>query len=357
MHAPTVYFPLIVTEALMIEPVESKSKETLGAAMVGFGGWEMPLHYREGILREHLATRCAAGLFDVSHMGRLAIRGGEALRILQLALSNDASVLPLRKAQYTLIPTPDGGALDDAFLYRFEESEYIQVVNASNRELDLEHFRELLKGFPGAECLDLTEQTGMVSLQGPRAQVILQALLEGGALPEPGRGSLARARGAASELRIARTGYTGEPIGFELFSDAAGAGRPWDLLLERGAAPTGLGARDSLRLEAGLPLYGHGLGADPSGAQIPIFACPQGRLVGWVTSGTSLPYWRQEGQGEVEPGHGMRPIALALLDSRLGEGQEVEMEIRGRRAEALIVPRHLSPGPRGTARALLHPPS
>ena len=383
----------------------------LGAKMVDFAGWHMPLHYSGGILHEHLQTRGQAGLFDVSHMGRLAFGGGGAPAFLQHVLTNDAAALDVGQAQYTMIPTSDGAAVDDAYLYRFAEREYLLVVNAANRDKDWEHLQSMLPGFAEVELSDVSQAIAMLSLQGPRSLEILQGVI---ARPSPGemrRNALGHGQLDGVAVRIARTGYTGEPLCFELFTDNCDAPRIWDVLVERGAVPVGLGARDTLRLEAGLPLYGHELGTDPEGDPIPILAAPRARLavsfssskgdhvgrdvlerqheclrritsgdssdraalprialpvailgkavaragakvfasggdrhVGWVTSGTMVPYWKTDAGGASAPRmdeKAMRPICLALVDSDLREGDRVQVEVRGRRADGRVVAGHL----------------
>jgi aminomethyltransferase len=381
----------------------------LGATLVEFGGWEMPVQYPAGIVQEHLATRRRSGLFDVSHMGRFTVRGADALAFLQHVLTNNAAALNVGEAQYTMIPDEAGGAMDDAYLYRFFPVEFLLVVNASNRQKDWEHLNSVARGFRSVELSDRTRELAMLSLQGPDARDTLAAILESGCLPEPLRNRLSIAAFKGAPLLLARTGYTGEPIGFELFSDAETAPALWDRLLAEGVQPVGLGARDTLRLEAALPLYGHELGRDPEGRDIPIFACglarfaasfsplkgdylgrdalarqfeawrrfaerdfsriaelPRliqpialidkgiaragarvlrgGKPAGFVTSGTMVPYWVSAGASidstQTEE-KGMRAIGLALLDSDLREGDEVEVDIRGKLARAVIVPYHL----------------
>jgi aminomethyltransferase len=250
----------------------------LGARMVEFGGWEMPLQYPGGIIEEHLRTRREAGLFDVSHMGRFFVEGGGSLQFLQALLSNNAAALAPGRAQYTMIPNEEGGAVDDAYLYCLEEGRYLLVVNAANRERDWGHLQRRLGEFPVVKLLDRTEELAMLSLQGPLSRALLLELLEERDLPEPGRNTLCSVTLLGAEAVLARTGYTGEALSFEVFLPREHAGALWDALLQKGAAPVGLGARDTLRLEAGLPLYGHELGADPRGRQIPIFACPLARF-------------------------------------------------------------------------------
>lgn len=252
----------------------------LDAKMVEFGGWMMPLMYPDGIISEHLSTRRNAGLFDVSHMGRFLIRGKDALPFLQHVLTNNAASLSLFSggqnvgAQYTLIPTETGGAVDDAYLYRFQKDEYLLVVNASNREKDWRHFQNFSENFNELQLLDHTGEMAMLSLQGPESRRILQDIMSGGQLPEPRRNCVGVVSISGTEVLLARTGYTGEPICFELFMDREHAPEIWQRLLDEGACPVGLGARDTLRLEAGLPLYGHELGMDPDDGEIPILACP-----------------------------------------------------------------------------------
>jgi aminomethyltransferase len=167
----------------------------LGARMVDFGGWEMPVQYPTGIIAEHLATRSAAGLFDVSHMGRFTLRGPGTVPFLQHVLTNNAEALDPLQAQYTIVPTPTGGAVDDAYLYRFDEAEYLLVVNASNRIKDWEHFQGHVPEFPDVELSDETAGVAMLALQGKQARGILAGLIETGGLPEPFRND-ARAHGA-----------------------------------------------------------------------------------------------------------------------------------------------------------------
>jgi len=248
----------------------------LGAKMVEFAGWEMPIFYPAGIVKEHLATRKEAGIFDVSHMGRFIVRGTGALRFLQHVLSNNAEALDIREAgaQYTFISNETGGAVDDAYLYRFVEDEYLLVVNGANREKDWRYFQSLLSDFDNVELSDNTKEICMLSLQGPRSREILQEIIQSGMLPEPMRNAVSIVTIAGVEVKLARTGYTGEPVCFEIFADREDGLMLWDLMVEKGAAPIGLGARDTLRLEASLPLYGHELGEDPEGNEIPIFSCP-----------------------------------------------------------------------------------
>lgn len=249
-----------------------------GGRLVEFAGFEMPVQYRDGIVAEHLATRRAAGLFDVSHMGRFRLRGPDAEAALRRVLTNDAAALPPGRAHYTFLANERGGAEDDAYLYRAAADDFLLVVNASNRARGFELLAAGLEqdgggsGGGGTRLTDESEALAMIALQGPLAARMLEAAVPRSALPEDRRNRHARTRFEGAELLIARTGYTGEAVCFELFVETRRAEALWTRLAAAGAAPAGLGARDSLRLQAGLPLYGHELGTDPDGAEIPIFA-------------------------------------------------------------------------------------
>lgn len=255
----------------------------LGARMVEFGGCEMPLHYPPGILAEHLTTRKFGGLFDVSHMGRFLISGQDALPFLQYTLTNNAAALLVGQSQYTIIPNEGGGAVDDAYLYRINENEYILVVNATNIEKDWAWLQKYKQKFPRLSFEDHSTRIAMLALQGSKTKAVLGVILgDIRKLPEPARNNLTIVEIFGAKVPIARTGYTGEPICFELFPPAEIAVRLWNKLLEvgkkEGIAPIGLGARDTLRLEAGLALYGHELGIDVEGKDIPVFALPTARF-------------------------------------------------------------------------------
>ncbi|MBW1720782.1 MAG: glycine cleavage system aminomethyltransferase GcvT [Deltaproteobacteria bacterium] len=247
-----------------------------GGQMIDFGGWEMPVQYKTGIIEEHLAVRKAGGLFDVSHMGRFRIKGKDRIAFLQHVLSNNAEALEPWQAQYTLVPNQEGGAIDDAYLYRFGEEDYLLVVNAANRGKVWDHFQEQARDFGDVRLEDHTHALGMIAFQGPGTKAVLEKAMEGGRLPEPMRNRLSEGIIAGTPIPIARTGYTGEPLCFELFPPADKTEAVWSALYETGRdmgiLPIGLGARDTLRLEAGMPLYGHELGLDPEGKEIPIFA-------------------------------------------------------------------------------------
>ena len=236
----------------------------------------MPVLYHTGIVQEHLATRKGAGLFDVSHMGRFIFRGTGAVKFLQYVLSNNAEALDCKVigAQYTLIPNETGGAVDDAYLYHFTEDEYLLVVNAANRRKDWGHLQSLRGDFDNVELIDRTEEIVMLALQGPMSRDLLGEIIQSGPLPEPMRNAVTTVTISDANVMVARTGYTGEPLCFELFARQEHTPMLWDQLVAKGATPVGLGARDTLRLEAGLPLYGHELGEDPEGNEIPMMAFP-----------------------------------------------------------------------------------
>lgn len=249
-----------------------------GAEMGPAAGWLLPRHYAQGAVQEHLATRKYGGLFDLCHMGRFWISGAGSLAFLQHVLSNNVAALAPGRACYTLLADRQGQVIDDAYLYCLEQREFLLAVNADNRQADFAHLKRQADGFPDVVIEDRTEQLALIAIQGPRSGGVLEGLLEGGRLPEPFRNCLAQARFCGTEVLVSRTGYTGEPIGFELFLPAAKAEKLWTALLEagqkRGIQPVGLQARDTLRLEACLPQYGRELGVDPSGAPLPAYALP-----------------------------------------------------------------------------------
>ena len=344
--------------------------------MVDFGGWEMPQQYTS-IRDEHLAVRKAAGLFDVSHMGRFRIRGGPALEFLQRLVTNDVSQLGQGHAQYNLMLNDGGGVVDDLVVYRGEEGFFV-VVNASNRETDLAWFRD--HAVAGIEVDDRTFELGLIAFQGPRAQELMPC--EG--LDDLAYFAFRRSAVAGVDALVSRTGYTGED-GFEIFVAGDRVGEVWDAILERGretgVLPAGLGARDAARLEAALRLWGNdmdesvnpyeaglgwtvklgkgdfvgrdalqkvkaegprrqtvGLGMRPGDiARHGAAVAAGGRPVGVITSGTHSFFL----------GH---PIALALVEARsLQVGDRAVVEVRGREAPAEVV---RLPFYRGSARSL-----
>jgi aminomethyltransferase len=231
----------------------------LGAKMVPFAGYEMPVHYPAGITAEHQAVRTAAGLFDVSHMGEVEVHGERARDFVQHLTTNDASRLEVGQAQYSTLPDEEGKLLDDLIVYRLPDH-YLLVVNASNRERDVEFLRRHAEAF-GVELRDRSEEVALLALQGPRSEAIL-APHTGTDLGSIGYYRFAQGEVAGVPALISRTGYTGED-GFELYVPAERAAGLWRTLLHAGAGqglvPAGLGCRDSLRLEMGYALYGNDL--------------------------------------------------------------------------------------------------
>jgi len=343
----------------------------LGARMTNFAGFEMPVQYR-GIIEEHMAVRSAAGVFDLSHMGEFEIAGPRAIELLERALTNSASRLKVGQAQYTILCAHDGGTIDDLIVYRFDAERFMLCVNASNIEAD----REWLLGLNeyGAEFLDVSEETALIAVQGPKATAFLKSIAAF-AIDEVPRFGVAVGEVGGVRCVAARTGYTGED-GFELFVAAADAARLFAAVLAMGPSdaikPCGLGARDTLRLEAGLALYGHelDLSTSPLEAGLATFvkfgrnfigekalmaqhasglkknliglATDDGRSIarngypiiangaaaGVVTSGTVAPALK-------------RPIAMAYLNGAQPPaiGSKLEVEVRGRGVPATIVAR------------------
>lgn len=392
-----------------------------GASMVDFGGWEMPVQYPTGIVAEHLYTRHFCSLFDVSHMGRLLIEGPERLAFLQHVLSSNVAGLDLNMAQYCILPDEDGGAVDDAYLYRFEEERLLLVVNAANTEKDLMHLRSVVKDYD-CTITDITSRWASIAVQGPKSKDLLTTLSGGVQVTEPMKNALNTLTFEGHEVKVAKTGYTGEPLGYEVYCRSEDAAWLWNRLVELGVRPAGLGARDTLRMEAGFPLYGHEMGVDPDGQGMPIFAVPLAKFavsfapqkgefigrkalerqfdafrrimnrdfsdctalprrilpialldrgvmragmavyrgekqVGWVTSGTMVPYYVAEGEGletVITQETAKRAIGLCYVDSDVLTDDVVEVDIRGRRLKAVIPARHMSVGAPPYARPLLY---
>ncbi|MFO7166961.1 MAG: glycine cleavage system aminomethyltransferase GcvT [Chloroflexota bacterium] len=294
-----------------------------GARMVPFGGWEMPVQY-SGIIDEHTAVRTAAGLFDISHMGEVEVRGPDALAFLQHVLTADIAAIGPGQASYALLCRPDGGIVDDTFVYNLGDH-YLVVINASNIEKDVAWMREHARGFD-AEVTDASDRTAMLALQGPAAETLLRQVAGEAAAGLPFHG-VARAEVFNMPAVVARTGYTGED-GFELFVSGEHVEPLWDGLLAigRGAGlkPCGLGARDSLRFEAGLALYGH---------EIDETTNPYEARLGWVVKLDKGPFVgaealrriKQEGVRRRLVGFEMvgRGVARAGYEIRSLEGQPI----------------------------------
>ena len=236
----------------------------LGARLVPFAGYEMPVQYTS-IIEEHRTVRSAVGLFDLSHMGELGVSGDSAVEYLRHALVTDPGTLEIGQAQYSMVCDVDGGIIDDLIAYRLADEEFLVVCNASNRTAVIEQLSRLLaEGDFSASLDDRSERTGLVAPQGPNAAALIGEMTN---LDLDSIGNYRSAEGSVAgiDCLVARTGYTGED-GFELFCDASRAQDLWEALAaagdRHGARPCGLGARDTLRLEAGMPLYGNELGRD-----------------------------------------------------------------------------------------------
>lgn len=233
-----------------------------GGKMVDFGGWELPVHYSAGIIEEHKRVRSSAGLFDVSHMGEVRVTGSEAGSWLQKMMTNDISSIEDGQVIYTMMCYPNGGVVDDLLVYRVSRENYFLVINASNTEKDVVWLKDHERGDVKVE--DLSPSYSELALQGPKAEEILKKIADF----DPEMLGFFRfaenVKVAGVNALVSRTGYTGED-GFEIYMDHEEALQVWDAIMEAGREfdilPAGLGSRDSLRFESGLPLYGHELEA------------------------------------------------------------------------------------------------
>jgi aminomethyltransferase len=345
----------------------------LGAKMVDFGGWDMPVEY-SGITAEHMAVRTAVGLFDVSHMGDIQFRGPGSLAAIQALSMNDASKLANGQAQYSAMLYPQGTFVDDVLVHKFSDNDYLLVINAGTREKDYQWIRSQVGSFAGVHISDYSDHYTQLAIQGPRAQDTLSKLT---------KVELSAVRNywftwgtvcGLPNVLIARTGYTGED-GFEIYipSDEPTSTRVWQEVMEAGKPfgllPCGLGARNTLRLEAAMALYGHEISEDITllesglerfsklgksdflGSQALLAAGPpkrklvglemiergiardgykvlnlEGAAVGYVTSGSPSPYLKKN-------------IALAYVPMALtAPGTEVAVEVRGNPVKAKVVP-------------------
>jgi glycine cleavage system T protein (aminomethyltransferase) len=321
--------------------------------MVPFAGWEMPVQY-EGVLAEHRAVRTDSGVFDVSHMGELEVEGPHAEELLQRTLSNDISRVGQREAQYTLLTNEDGGILDDLIVYRTEDCRYLLIVNAANREGDF----TWLAGHEvrGSDVRDVSDEYGLLAVQGPRA-------LERLGLPKAKAFTWEMGELDSVEVMVNRTGYTGEE-GVELACMAEDAPALWDAVIARGVTPCGLGARDTLRLEVCYPLHGNDIGPQwdaissglgwvcaldkdfvGAGALRAVKAAgPERKLVAFRMTEQAIP--RQgmaiEGGGEVTSGSlsPMLDVGIGLgyvLAAAAGPGTELTVDVRGRPRRGHVV--------------------
>jgi glycine cleavage system T protein (aminomethyltransferase) len=348
-----------VAESLRRSPLDERHRSA-GAKLIPFAGWEMPVQY-QGIREEHIAVRTGVGLFDVSHMGQIETRGPGATAFLQHLLSNDVRRLPEGGAQYSLICNEQGGVLDDLFTYRLADCHYLTVSNAANHERDLEWFRAHAQDFD-VDVLDRQQGYAMLAVQGPRARALLADLTDGGL---PSRMHCCERMVAGVPLLMCATGYTGE-AGVELLLDPGHAAHVWDALTAAGAAPAGLGARDTLRLEVCFHLYGNDLSEQRGPIEAGLGWCckestgfigaqavarvrsegPKERLVAFVIDGSGIA--RQgnpiAGGGEVTSGTFSpclkRGIGMAYVPAERAEPDtRLEIDVRGTPRTAVVVPK------------------
>jgi aminomethyltransferase len=328
-----------------------------GAKLVEFAGWEMPVQY-EGVRAEHLAVRSDVGVFDVSHMGEIETSGPQSLELLQRLISNDLSRVPIGGAQYGVLCREDGGVLDDLFTYRLAADRWLTVTNAANHAQDLQWWREHAGAFD-AQVDDRIDDYAMLAVQGPRARELAQAISDA---PLPPRMTAAPRRLIGAQVLVCGTGYTGEE-GVELLLAPADAPALWDELMRRGAAPAGLAARDTLRLEACYHLYGNDLSSERGPIEAGLGWCcvedtgfvgsdavravraagPRERLVAFAIDGPGIarPGNPIVGGGEVTSGT-LSPclgigVGLAYVPAEhAATGTHLEIDVRGKMRPAVV---------------------
>jgi aminomethyltransferase len=337
--------------------------------MIDFGGWSLPVEYT-GIIPEHEAVRTKAGIFDVSHMGEIIVKGEDSEKYLQMLLTNDISLLNNNQIAYTTMCYPHGGVVDDLLVYKYSNTDYLLVVNASNTEKDYQWMKENI--FGNTEILNVSENYAQLALQGPLAEAILQKLTRKNLNEIEFYYFSDNVKIGNIEALVSRTGYTGED-GFELYFAYDNAEEMWDMILEagkdEGLIPAGLGARDTLRFEASLPLYGHELDENitPLEAGLGFFVklnkenfigkealakqkseglqrkivgfemidrgiprnnyevYAEGKKIGYVTTGSFSPTLKKN-------------IGLALINSAYSkEGTEIEILIRNKNSKAKVI--------------------
>ncbi|MBO0594055.1 glycine cleavage system aminomethyltransferase GcvT [Nesterenkonia sp. E16_7] len=322
----------------MRETALSAAHAELGASFTDFGGWKMPLKYSSE-LEEHHAVRTTAGLFDLSHMGEIRIVGPDAATFLNTALVGNLAAVKIGKAKYSLICREDGGILDDLIAYRIDEDEYLLVPNASNREVVAAALSERAAAGPGGagfdvEVWDESEGISLIAVQGPAAQKIISSVVRANEtflVEELGYYAFTTVSIGGDEILLARTGYTGED-GFELFLPNEKAHALWLALLEAGSddglVPCGLACRDSLRLEAGMPLYGNELSTERVSfeAGLPVVSFSKAEnFVGRA----ALEAAKAEGRGKTS---GQRLVGLKGLGRRAGRGGYPVLAVEGEAA-------------------------
>ena len=340
-----------------------------GGKIVPFAGYLLPVQYAGGVIKEHMAVRQAAGLFDVSHMGEILFTGPTALDTLNHLLTNDFTDMPLGRVRYSVMCNEKGGVIDDLVIYKFGDEEYLAVVNAANRHKDYAHMAANL--LPGTKAEDISDSVAQLALQGPAAPAILGRLVPEDQLPKKYYTAVRDVDINGMKCMISRTGYTGE-LGYEIYTAPENAAALWKTLREAGEEygliPCGLGARDTLRLEAAMPLYGHEMDEDISPLEAGLgFGVKMGKSdfigkaaleaagepsrvrVGLEITGRGIAREHQDvfiGEEKIGvttsgthcPAVG-KAVAMALVSAdRAAVGTEVDVDIRGRRVSAVIVP-------------------
>jgi len=340
-----------------------------GGKIVPFADYLLPVQYPTGILAEHEAVRTRAGLFDVSHMGEVMLTGPTALASVNHLITNDYATLKTGRMRYGVLCNEHGGCIDDLIVYKFGDEEYFVVVNAANREKDFAHM--VANALPGTTVEDISDGIAQLALQGPRSRDILSRIADPARLPERYYSFSRHVSVAGTDCLVSQSGYTGE-FGYEIYTSAENAVALWGALIEAGEEfgllPCGLGARDTLRLEASMPLYGHEMddevtpleaslgfcvklakdefigrdallaAGEPRRIRVGIVATDRGiirehqdvyaggKRIGATTSGTFAPHLRQA-------------IAMAIVDdAHSAVGTEVEVDVRGRHLAARIAP-------------------
>ena len=339
-------------QTLQRTPLHGRHVE-LGARLVPFAGWEMPVQY-DGVIAEHRAVRTDCGVFDVSHMGELEVEGPRAGELLQGLLSNDLDRIGMGEAQYTLLTNERGGIVDDLIVYKLEPFRYLLVVNASNARTDYEWLKE--REVRGSDVRDVSDEYALLAVQGPRSIERLE-------LPDAKPFTFALGEVGGVECMVNRTGYTGER-GVELLVETDEAVELWDAVLDRGAKPSGLGARDTLRLEVCYPLHGNDISPDTDASSAGLgWVCaldkeftgveelrrvkeegPERRLVAFVMVDKAIP---RAGMA-IEEGDEVTSGSLSpMLDAGIGlgyvaaaaaaPGSEITVDVRGRLRKARVV--------------------
>ncbi len=345
--------------------------EEAGAKMIDFCGYRMPVQY-SGIIAEHKCVRAAAGIFDVSHMGKFYVKGSGSLEFLQFMMTNNAASLKNGQAQYTLMLYPEGGVVDDLIIYRIDHETWFLVVNASNMEKDFEWLGKHSQKFDDVSIEDHTERLSLIALQGPRSMHILQRVFSSSVCEQLTSFQFLRTDFQGVEVMVACTGYTGEK-GVEISVPNERAGDLWKAIMEEGGEfgiqPIGLGARDTLRLEMGYPLYGHEIGSETNPLEarlkwvtklgkadfigreacIEVDRHPERTVVGFVMEERAIPRQgytlydsagREIGKvcsGTMSPTL-QKPIGTAdVLRSGMESGSIVLMEVRSKRYRGKVV--------------------